>query len=103
MRNRSLFLLPVIVLFGIGLTPSQVVQKDLDWSADSPAGFIELQIPSAGSLLQGFMYKANGSKPHPTLILLHGYPGNERNLDLAQTVRAHGWNVVYFNYRGSWG
>lgn len=78
-------------------------QEDLKWSTDSPAGFVELQLPSAGSLLQGFMYKANGSKPHPTLLLLHGYPGNERNLDLAQAVRAHGWNVIYFNYRGSWG
>ena len=79
------------------------VQEDLQWSTVSPAGFQELQIPSAGSLLQGFMYKANGSNPHPLLLLLHGYPGNERNLDLAQAVRAHGWNVVYFNYHGSWG
>jgi hypothetical protein len=79
------------------------VQEDLQWVTDSPAGFQELQLPSAGSLLQGFMYKANGSKPHPLLLLLHGYPGNERNLDLAQAVRAHGWNVIYFNYRGSWG
>ncbi|MGH9819880.1 MAG: alpha/beta hydrolase family protein [Pyrinomonadaceae bacterium] len=82
---------------------TSITQTDLARSTVSPAGFIELQLPSAGSLLQGFMYKANGSKPHPTLILLHGYPGNERNLDLAQAVRAHGWNVVYFDYRGSWG
>src|SRR5205085_9399376 len=40
---------------------------------------------------------------HPTLLLLHGFPGNERNLDMAQVVRAHGWNVIYFNYRGAWG
>jgi pimeloyl-ACP methyl ester carboxylesterase len=80
-----------------------VGQTDLALTKDSPAGFMELQIPSAGSRLQGFMYKANGSKPHPTLLLLHGYPGNERNLDLAQAVRAQGWNVIYFNYRGSWG
>lgn len=78
-------------------------QTDLEWSATSPAGMMELQIPSSGSLMQGFMYKANGPQSHPTLILLHGYPGNERNLDLAQAVRAHGWNVIYFNYRGSWG
>jgi pimeloyl-ACP methyl ester carboxylesterase len=78
-------------------------QEDLALSAESPAGFMELQMPSDGSLLQGFMYKANGNAPHPTLLLLHGYPGNERNLDLAQAVRAHGWNVIYFNYRGSWG
>ncbi len=49
------------------------------------------------------MYRANGKQKHPTLILLHGYPGNERNLDLAQVVRSRGWNVIYFNYRGSWG
>ncbi|MES2003641.1 MAG: alpha/beta fold hydrolase [Bacteroidota bacterium] len=79
------------------------VQQDLEWSKESPAGFQELQLPSAGSLLQGFMYKANGAQAHPTLLVLHGYPGNERNLDLAQAVRAHGWNVIYFNYRGSWG
>jgi hypothetical protein len=91
-----------IFLLVMGFAKIQA-QEDLKWSSDSPAGFIELQLPSAGSLLQGFMYKANGSKPHPTLILLHGYPGNERNLDLAQAVRAHGWNVIYFNYRGSWG
>jgi len=64
---------------------------------------IELAIPSDNSIVQGFIYKANGGQKHPTLLLLHGYPGNERNLDLAQVVRAHGWNVVYFNYRGSWG
>ena len=76
---------------------------DIEWDMSSPASLKELQIPSNGSLMQGFMYKANGKQKHPTLLLLHGYPGNERNLDLAQVVRAHGWNVIYFNYRGSWG
>jgi pimeloyl-ACP methyl ester carboxylesterase len=37
------------------------------------------------------------------MVLLHGLPGNERNLDLAQAVRRAGWTVVTFNYRGSWG
>jgi pimeloyl-ACP methyl ester carboxylesterase len=76
---------------------------DIEWDASSPATLMELQFPSNGSMMQGFMYKANGKKKHPTLILLHGFPGNERNLDLAQVVRAHGWNVIYFNYRGAWG
>jgi uncharacterized protein len=35
--------------------------------------------------------------------LLHGFPGNERNLDLAQDIRRAGWDVLYFDYRGSWG
>lgn len=91
------------VLYAQTVSKENFVQEDLLWATDSPAGFQELQLPSAGSLLQGFMYKANGAKPHPLLLLLHGYPGNERNLDLAQAARAHGWNVIYFNYRGSWG
>jgi pimeloyl-ACP methyl ester carboxylesterase len=80
-----------------------IVLKDIAWDDSSPAGFIELAIPSGSSVMQGFLYKANGGRKHPTLLLLHGFPGNERNLDLAQVVRAHGWNVIYFNYRGSWG
>jgi pimeloyl-ACP methyl ester carboxylesterase len=80
-----------------------LVLRDIEWDKTSPAGMTELFISSSGSQLQGFIYKANGAFKHPTLLLLHGYPGNERNLDLAQVVRAHGWNVIYFNYRGSWG
>jgi pimeloyl-ACP methyl ester carboxylesterase len=80
-----------------------IVLRDIEWDKTAPATLKELQIPSNGSLMQGFIYKANGKQKHPTLLLLHGYPGNERNLDLAQVVRAHGWNVIYFNYRGAWG
>ncbi len=80
-----------------------IVLRDISWDSTSPAGSIVLFIPSPNSLLAGFIYKANGAQKHPTLLLLHGYPGNERNLDIAQVVRAHGWNVIYFDYRGSWG
>jgi acetyl esterase/lipase len=34
---------------------------------------------------------------------LHGLPGNEKNLDLAQAIRRAGWNAITANYRGSWG
>ncbi len=80
-----------------------IVLKDVQWDKDAPAGAAELFIPSGNSLMAAYMYKPNGAKKHPTLVLLHGYPGNEKNLDLAQVVRAHGWNVIYFDYRGSWG
>lgn len=79
-----------------------IVLRDIEWDKTSPADMRELNIPSGASLLQGIIYTANGAQQHPTLFLLHGYPGNEKNLDLAQVVRAHGWNVVYFDYRGSW-
>ncbi|MFZ1799666.1 MAG: alpha/beta fold hydrolase [Chitinophagaceae bacterium] len=80
-----------------------IVLKDLTWDKNAPAGMTELTIPSGNSNIAGFIYSANGAQKHPTLLLLHGFPGNERNLDLAQVVRAHGWNVIYFDYRGSWG
>jgi pimeloyl-ACP methyl ester carboxylesterase len=69
----------------------------------NPASREELAFTSHGSRLNGLMYTAQGAGPHPTVILLHGYPGVERNLDLAQAIRRAGINVLYFNYRGSWG
>jgi len=69
-----------------------------------PARMEVLHIPTVGGLkINGVEYVAAGEGPHPTLVLLHGWPGNEKNLDLAQAVRRAGWNVVTFNYRGSWG
>ncbi|MGH8158077.1 MAG: alpha/beta hydrolase family protein [Rhodanobacter sp.] len=62
-----------------------------------------VQIPSHGALMNAFVYVAAGAGPHSVVILLHGFPGNERNLDLAQDMRRAGWDVLYFNYRGSWG
>ena len=80
-----------------------IVLSDLKWDITSPARSTELFIPSGNSQIAGLIYSANGLQKHPTLLLLHGYPGNERNLDIAQIVRCHGWNVIYFDYRGSWG
>jgi pimeloyl-ACP methyl ester carboxylesterase len=68
-----------------------------------PAGMNVLHIPSGGVAINGVAYTAAGGGPHPTLVLFHGLPGNEKNLDLAQAVRRAGWNVVTLNYRGSWG
>lgn len=61
------------------------------------------QLPSHGALLNALVYVAAGPGPHPTILLLHGFPGNERNLDLAQGFRRAGYNVLFFDYRGSWG
>lgn len=68
-----------------------------------PAGMEVLHIPSGGVRINGVAYTAAGAGPHPVLVLMHGLPGNEKNLDLAQAVRRAGWTVVTFNYRGSWG
>ena len=62
-----------------------------------------LHIPSGGVEINGVAYLAAGAGPHPTVVICHGLPGNEKNLDLAQAIRRAGWNAVTFNYRGSWG
>lgn len=60
-------------------------------------------VPSRGEQLLGVFYLAAGAAPHPTLVLMHGFPGFEQNLDLAQAIRRAGWNVLAVHYRGSWG
>lgn len=70
--------------------------------ANFPASMIPFVINSCGSKLNAIIYLAQGKGPHPTVVLLHGFPGNKKNLDLAQAIRRTGWNVVFFHYRGDW-
>jgi uncharacterized protein len=72
-------------------------------SSATPAAMQQIMLPSHGSNLLGIFYLAAGAGPHPTAIIFHGFPGFEQNLDIAQTLRAHGWNVLAMHYRGSWG
>ncbi len=87
------------------LTPAAPAALASDPPVDKshPATMESFQIPSHGQDLNAIAYLAAGAGPHPTAILLHGFPGNEKNLDLAQAIRRAGWNAVYFDYRGSWG
>src|SRR3954463_5535825 len=101
--KQFLLLFAVFLCSSVSAQSDSIVLRDIVWDKSSPAGSTELFIPSGNSLLAGLMYRPNGNEKHPTLLLLHGYPGNERSLDIAQVVRAHGWNVIYFDYRGSWG
>lgn len=68
-----------------------------------PAAMEVVHIPTGGVEINGIVYVAAGAGPHPTVILCHGLPGNEKSLDLAQAMRRAGWTVIAFNYRGSWG
>jgi uncharacterized protein len=64
---------------------------------------IPVTINSNNAKMFGVMFTAAGEGPHPTMLLLHGFPGNERNFDLAHAFRRAGWNVLIFHYRGTWG
>ncbi len=85
------------------LSPSPSVTVDPPRDARYPARNQQLLIRSGGSDMNALLFQAQGPGPKPTLILLHGLPGNERNLDLAQALRRVGWNVLTFTYRGAWG
>ncbi|WOJ95491.1 alpha/beta fold hydrolase [Congregibacter brevis] len=80
-----------------------VLSQDPPFDAEYPASVVELSIVSDGSRMPAHMYLAAGPGPHPTVVLLHGLPGNERNLDIAQSLRRFGFNTLYFHYRGAWG
>lgn len=82
--------------------PSAVI-SDPPPDKSFPAGLEAPDILSHGSRLNAVFYLAQGGNAHSTVLLLHGFPGNEQNLDLAYTLQRAGWNVLFFHYRGSWG
>ena len=98
--------LAAALCLGLGRASAQPVPASIGADpapdAQHPARSVVLHIPSGGVQINGLVYGASGPAPHPTLVLCHGLPG-EKNLDRAQAVRRAGWNVVTFNYRGSWG
>lgn len=100
MRLRNL----ALAAAALALPPSlAAAQGDPPRDPAHPPAMEELAIPSHGARMNGFIYLAGGAGPHPVVVFLHGYPGNERNLDLAQAARRAGWHALYFDYRGSWG
>jgi uncharacterized protein len=86
-----------------GQKTDAATQDPASRDAKDPGGAEELKIPIGTTRVNAFLYRAQGAGPHSTVVLLHGLPGNERNLDLAQTLRRAGHHVLYFNYRGTWG
>jgi uncharacterized protein len=99
-----------IIFAALCIAPATLAQSvppaiftDPPADAAHPAKMTVLHIPSHGVLINGIAYQPTGAGLHPTLIICHGLPENEKNLDLAQAVRRAGWNAITFNYRGSWG
>lgn len=62
-----------------------------------------VRIPSHGTNLLGTFWRAETVGRHPTVLLLHGIPGIEKQTDLAYALREAGWNCLLFHYRGCWG
>jgi acetyl esterase/lipase len=100
---RALFAFAVLAAAPLAAAPPQSVIADPPADAAAPAAMKAFVLQSHGSGLNAVLYKASGAGPHPTLLLLHGLPGNEQNLDLAQAARRASWHVLTLHYRGSWG
>ena len=96
MKNKSITYLIILLLFGYNLNAQN---SNISYPATSE----EITITIGNDSIAAFGMFAAGKEKKETVLLLHGLPGNERNLDLAQELRRDGRNVIYFNYRGAWG
>ena len=106
MHNKNALLILMLCLTAGRISAQSVpaaIGTDPPVDSAHPASSSVLHIPSHGVLINGLVYLPAGTGPHPTAVICHGLPGNEKNLDLAQALRRAGWNAVTFNYRGSWG
>jgi pimeloyl-ACP methyl ester carboxylesterase len=83
--------------------PPAAITTDPPRDNDFPAIMEAPDIISHNTRLNAVFYLASGAGPHPVVLLLHGFPGNEQNMDLAYAIRRAGWNVLVPHYRGSWG
>jgi uncharacterized protein len=101
LKVRCLILL-LVTTSGAQKVPS-AISTDPAPDLKPAASSTEIAVPSHGEMLLGIFYEAPGPQKHPTVVLLHGFPGYEQNLDLAQAMRRAGWNVLALHYRGSWG
>ena len=93
----------MLLLMSLAVLPQDNPASPDQKRTSTPPSMVQMTIPSRGSTLLGIFYLAAGASSHPTAIVLHGFPGFEQNLDLAQMLRSNGWNVLAMHYRGSWG
>ncbi len=102
-RIATLILVLLAAPMAIAAPPPKALATDPAPDKAHPATMVVLHIPTVGATINGIAYVPGGAGPHPMLVICHGLPGNEKNLDLAQAARRAGWVAVTFNYRGSWG
>ncbi|QNA93679.1 MULTISPECIES: S9 family peptidase [unclassified Microbacterium] len=69
----------------------------------TPATTRHVALRSSGHELHGVLHLPAGPGPHAVLLLLHGFPGWERNFDIAHALRRAGVASLVFHYRGCWG
>ncbi len=68
-----------------------------------PPEEIEILLPGSRGTLLTMLFTPAGEGPHPTILLFHGFPGNEQMLDAGYAFRRIGFNVITFHYSGCYG
>jgi len=58
---------------------------------------------SEGHELIGRMYRPNEPGRFPAVTICHGFPGDNKNMDLAEELALNGIATLIFFYRGAWG
>lgn len=81
--------------------------RDVDESTMAvPAETVSFIIDSHGDNIYGrFMLPAlqTDTERAPVVVMLHGFPGLEQNMDMPPVLRRGGIATLYFSYRGVWG
>ena len=85
------------------IRPPAAVIADPPINATYPPGLVQVRYGTGGVNVPARFFVAAGAGRRPTVLLLHGFPGTELNLDLARAIQRAGWNVLAIHYRGVWG
>ena len=101
--SRLALALLALPVWALAAAPPAALSTDPPLDPGHPAGMLAFALPTHGVKINAVLYSAAGEGAHPTVLLLHGIPGNEQNLDLARAAQRAGWNVLTLHYRGSWG
>ncbi len=62
-----------------------------------------VEFQSESVTLLGRMYKPEGGARRPAVAICHGYPGDTKNMDLAEELALNGVATLIFYYQGAWG
>lgn len=97
-RSPSILLSFLIIIMLLSISFISNCNKN-----EQPTKPIPITFNSEGSKIQGIFYTANINRPTPTVILLHGAPGGDKDvLGLGTKMMKEGINALAFTYRGHW-
>lgn len=62
-----------------------------------------VEFRSGRNTLLGRIYRPEGRARKPAVAICHGYPGDTKNMDLAEELALNGIVTLVFFYQGAWG